>query len=393
MPELPEITLSRIYFKKTHQIKISFEYSNTIIAVLRKIKKAHWSQTLKSWYIKNNPENIKLLFSEFEDLTAINAKDVFDTSMPLHQYPDKRIRKLSKDNRQILNNFYKYLKGKRYSVSTVDTYTQLIADFIEYHNEKDIETLTNRDVELFIETIYIKRNYSISTQRQFISALKLFIVFYPNIAINDIKLSRPKKSKKLPVILSYQEMILLLQNTKNIKHRMILAILYSGGLRISELINLKIEHLHIQRHQILIKDAKGRKDRFVSIAKSILPLLENYLVTYKPRLYLIEGPKGGKYTSSSVRKFLHKSSRLAKINYIVTPHTLRHSYATHLLEQGVGLRHIQELLGHSRPETTMIYTHVARKDLLDIKSPLDNAVELLRKNQNQEQKFRISREN
>ena len=393
MPKLPEITLSRIYFKKTHQIKISFEYSNTIIAVLRKIKKAHWSQTLKSWYIKNNPENIKLLFSEFEDLTAINAKDVFDTSMPLHQYPDKRIRKLSKDNRQILNDFYKYLKGKRYSVSTVDTYTQLIADFIEYHNEKDTETLTNRDVELFIETIYIKRNYSISTQRQFISALKLFIVFYPKIEINEITLARPKKSKKLPVILSYQEMILLLQNTKNIKHRIILAILYSGGLRISELINLKIEHLHIQRHQILIKDAKGRKDRFVSIAKSILPLLENYLVTYKPKLYLIEGPKRGKYTASSVRKFLHKSSKLAKINYIVTPHTLRHSYATHLLEQGVGLRHIQELLGHSRPETTMIYTHVARKDLLDIKSPLDNAVELLRKNQNQEQKFRISREN
>ncbi|QCE40888.1 tyrosine-type recombinase/integrase [Psychroserpens sp. NJDZ02] len=393
MSKLPEITLSRIYFKKTHQIKISFKYNDQLKTILNAIPKAYWSQTLNSWYIKNNPENLKLLFSEFEDLTAINAKDVFDTSMPLHQYPDKRIRKISKDNRLILNNFYKYLKGKRYSVSTINTYTQLIADFIEYHNEKDTEALTNRDVELFIETIYIKRNYSISTQRQFISALKLFIVFYPRIQINEITLARPKKSKKLPVILSYQEMILLLQNTKNIKHRIILAILYSGGLRISELINLKIEHLHIQRHQILIKDAKGRKDRFVSIAKSILPLLENYLVTYKPKLYLIEGPKRGKYTASSVRKFLHKSSKLAKINYIVTPHTLRHSYATHLLEQGVGLRHIQELLGHSRPETTMIYTHVARKDLLDIKSPLDNAVELLRKNQNQEQKFHISRNN
>ncbi|WP_256935262.1 site-specific integrase [Olleya sp. HaHaR_3_96] len=213
MSKLPEVTLSRIYFKKTHQIKISFKYNNTIIAVLRKIPKTHWSQTLKSWYIKNNPENLKLLFSEFEDLTPINAKDVFDTSMPLHQYPDKRIRKLSKDNRLILNNFYKYLKEKRYSASTIDTYTQLIADFIEYHNEKNTETLINRDVELFIETIYIKRNYSISTQRQFISALKLFIVFYPRIEINEITLARPKKSKKLPVILSYQEMILLLQKT------------------------------------------------------------------------------------------------------------------------------------------------------------------------------------
>ncbi|WP_232735131.1 tyrosine-type recombinase/integrase [Olleya sp. Bg11-27] len=172
---------------------------------------------------------------------------------------------------------------------------------------------------------------------------------------------------------------------------MIIALLYSAGMRISELIHLKIEHLHIDRHQILIKNAKGRKDRFVSIAKSILPLLENYLLSYKPQIYLIEGQKGGKYSDSSIRQFLNKSCKLAQINFTVTPHTLRHTYATHLLEQGVGLRHIQELLGHSRPETTMIYTHVARKDLLDITSPLDNAVNQLRKNQNAEQKLRISR--
>ena len=393
MPEFPEITLSRIYFKKAHQIKISFEYNRRLIAVLQKLSIARWSRQLKSWHIINNLDNLNLLKEAFKDLTTINAQDLFDTSMPLHQYPDKRLRKLTKDNRLLLNNYYKYLKGKRYSASTLETYTQSVADFIEYNNDKEISTLTNRDVELFIETIYIKRNYSISTQRQFISALKLFIAFNPDILIDDIQLSRPKKSKKLPVILSYQEMILLLQSAANIKHRMILAILYSGGLRISELINLKIEHLHISRQQILIKDAKGRKDRYVTIAQSILPLLENYLVTYKPKLYLIEGQKGGKYTASSVRKFLHKYSKQAQIHYTVTPHTLRHSYATHLLEQGVGLRHIQELLGHSRPETTMIYTHVARKDLLDIKSPLDNAVELLRKNQNQEQNFRISRNN
>ncbi len=391
MNNLPLITLERKYHRKEHQIIINFKYDESLLAILRDVPMAKWSKSLKTWYILNTPENLKLIFKLFKGEANINAEAVFNKSMPMHQYPKKRIRNLTNTNRSLLNNFFKYLKGKRYSQSTIDTYTQQIADFIEYNNDKDTDALTNRDVELFIETIYIKRNYSISTQRQFISALKLFVVYYPNTLINDLQLARPNKSKKLPTILSYQEMIRLLQCTTNIKHRMALALLYSAGLRISELINLKIEHLHIDRNQILIKDAKGRKDRFVSIAKSIVPLLENYLITYKPELYFIEGKKGIRYTAGSIRKFLHKACKTAQIKYIVTPHTLRHSYATHLLEQGVGLRHIQELLGHSRPETTMIYTHVARKDLLDIQSPLDNAVAQLRKNQNHAQKVIISR--
>ena len=391
MNNLPIITLAPKYHRKEHQITLNFKYNESLIAILRDIPKATWSKNLKTWYIKNKPENLKLIFKLFKGEAYINADAIFNKDMPKHQYPKKRIRNLTDTNRSLLNNFYKYLKGKRYSQSTIDTYTQQIADFIEYNNDNDLEALTNRDVELFIESIYIKRNYSISTQRQFVSALKLFVLYYPQTLINDLQLARPNKSKKLPTVLSYQEMIRLLQCTTNIKHRMVLALLYSAGLRISELINLKIAHLHIDRNQILIKDAKGRKDRFVSIAKSILPLLENYLVSYEPKLYLIEGLKGNKYTAGSIRKFLHKACNTAQIKFRVTPHTLRHSYATHLLEQGVGLRHIQELLGHSRPETTMIYTHVARKDLLDIQSPLDSAVAQLRKNQNHAQKVIISR--
>ncbi|WP_232735132.1 site-specific integrase [Olleya sp. Bg11-27] len=197
MSKLPEITLSRIYFKKTHQIKISFKYNDQLKNILNAIPKAYWSQTLKSWYIKNNPENLKLIYTNFQEAATINAKDIYDNSMPLHQFPTKRIRNLTQDNRNVLNNFYKYLKGKRYSQSTIDTYTQLIADFIEYNNEKDTKALTNRDVELFIETIYIKRNYSVSTQRQFVSALKLFILYYPKTLINNLQLARPKKNKKI----------------------------------------------------------------------------------------------------------------------------------------------------------------------------------------------------
>ena len=186
-------------------------------------------------------------------------------------------------------------------------------------------------------------------------------------------------------------MISIIQCTKNLKHRAILTLTYSAGLRISELINLKLEHIHIYRKQLLIKRAKGRKDRYVTLADSFMPLLQNYLTTYKPEIYFAEGEKRKPYSASSVRKFLSRSCKVAHINRAVTPHTLRHSYATHLLESGVGLRHIQELLGHSRPETTMIYTHVARKDLMDIKSPLDYAVAQLSKNDKVEQKFLLSR--
>ena len=210
-----------------------------------------------------------------------------------------------------------------------------------------------------------------------VSSLTHFAYFYPACSINVEKISMPKKDKKLPVVLSIEEVLLLLQLTKNLKHRTVLAMLYGSGLRIGELINLKLSDFDFKRKQLHIKNAKGRKDRYTTIAESLFPLLKNYHNTYKPKIYFIENPKGGKYSPESIRAFLRKSTKAAGITKAVTPHTLRHSYATHMLEQGIDIRYIQELLGHSRPETTMIYTHVTRKDLQEIKSPLDNAIKKL----------------
>ena len=299
-------------------------------------------------------------------------------------------RQLSKPNRMILNGFFRFLQGKRYSKSTVNTYTYLIADLVEFYNDKTIGRLNNRDIEVFIEQIMLKKSFAISTHRQFISALKQFCTFYPSCKIEELKLIYPRKSKKLPIVLSQKEVINLLQVTKNLKHRAILALIYSAGLRISELINLELTQIHIDRKQLVIKYGKERKDRYIVLADSFLPLLKNYFITYQPKRYFAEGPKHQKYSASSIRKFLWRSCQQAKIYKHVTPHTLRHSYATHLLENGIGLRYIQELLGHSKPETTMIYTHVARKDLLDIQSPLDLAVSAIFNSQKGEQNFLIS---
>jgi site-specific recombinase XerD len=337
-----------------------------LIDLVRTIKGATWSKTLKAWYVKDSKENLNTITVLFKNIAAI------DTSKIVQKTLFKR--NLTEVQKKLLNSYYLFLKGKRYSKSTINTYTFFIADFINFHTKIPIEELTNRDVELFIETVFIERNYSISSQRQFISALKTFTVFCPQTKIDNLSLERPKKSRSLPNVLSQEEVLRIIQLTKNLKHRAIIVLLYSSGLRIGEVTRLLLKSIDVQRKQIKVEGGKGRKDRFVVLAASYLPLLQNYLTTFKPARYFIEGPIGKKYSESSIRKFLFKSVQKAGISKKVTPHTLRHSYATHLLENGVGLRHIQELLGHAKPETTMIYTHVAKKDLLDIQNtPIDQS--------------------
>jgi len=382
LEKLPKIFLEQKTHRKENQLLIQFSYHKKLIALVRSIKGSYWSKSLNTWYIKYSQENLQTILTIFRDITIV------DTSK-LHK-KELFTRNLTNEQKNLLNNFYLFLKGKRYSQSTIKTYTFFIADFINFYRKTPLNNLTNRAVELFIENVFITRNYSISTQRQFISALKIFIVFYPHTEINDLVLERPKKSRKLPSVLSQEEVLKIISSTQNLKHRAILVLIYSCGLRISELVNLELTDFHIQRKQLVIKNGKGRKDRYVSLADSFIPLLSNYYHSYKPKFYFVEGQKGGKYSTESVRQFLKKSCVKANIKKTVTPHTLRHSYATHLLENGVDIRYIQSLLGHAKPETTMIYTHVRRKDLMEIQNPLDIALQKLKKEDKTNNKLVLS---
>jgi len=372
MEKIPTIFLEQKVHRKSKQLLIQFKYHQKLIDIIKTVNGVRWSTSLKSWYLKDTPKNLALIVTLFEGITKVDTNKI--SSKKVFQ------RNLTEAQKTLLNSFYLYLKGKRYSQSTLNTYTFFVADFINFHTKIALEDLTNRNVEEFIETVFLERNYSISSQRQFISAIKIFIVFYPETKINNLHLERPKKSRQLPNVLSQEEVIEVIRVTKNLKHRAIIALIYSCGLRISELIKLELKNIDINRRQLFIQNGKGRKDRYVILADSLLPLLQNYFSTYNPTCYFVEGGICKPYSESSIRKFLHKSTKLASIQKNVTPHTLRHSYATHLLENGIGLRHIQELLGHERPETTMIYTHVAKKDLLEIKSPLDTILMNLEKN-------------
>lgn len=369
----PTLVLKRVQHRKKTRLLLLFTYNDTIKKKIKNIDGYTWSQTLKGWYTIFNEENIAFIKQFLKKDVAFRLDHtMYNDDLKISE-PRKK-RELTTDNNEALHSYQKYLRGKCYSQSTIKTYGTFIADFLNYIKSTPFAELTNRHVEKFIEDVFIPRKYSISTHRQFISAIKLFKAFHPECKIEELNLKRPKRSKILPIILSKEEVVDLLRYTKNLKHRAVLAMIYSAGLRISELLNLRLMDIDIDRRQLTIKNSKGRKDRNIILAESFIPLMKNYLMSFEPQTYFVEGKPFQKYSAESVRSFLYRSCKIANISKKVTPHTLRHSYATHLLENGIDLRYIQELLGHAKPETTMIYTHVSKKDLLKIESPLDLAV-------------------
>ena len=169
-----------------------------------------------------------------------------------------------------------------------------------------------------------------------------------------------------------EEVAQLFEVTENLKHKCLLMVIYSAGLRVSEALNLKIKDIDSQRMQIQVRNAKGGKDRHSLLSESLLPLLREYFQLYQPKEYLFEGERGGAYSARSAQSVLRQAVSKTNIRKRVTLHTLRHSFATHLLEGGTDLRYIQTLLGHNSSKTTEIYTHVSTKALGEIKSPLDS---------------------
>ena len=387
--EMRNIYLRPLQHHKELQIGVFFQYNDEVKEHLRKLKDVKWSRTHQCFYLPFSLENKSRLFLHFRE------KDWFvDYSALPRQGEQKQEKEVvpAKYARagKLMAEYEEYLSGKRYSESTIKTYCNFALQFVEFQ-KKEPEELSMRDVERFVEKNIAGKSYSISSHRQCISALSHFFKLFRNEEIDPETLDRPGKSKYLPTVLSKEEVIDLLRATRNLKHRAILALIYSSGLRIGELLKLKLEDIDIDRRQVKVKMSKGRKDRYVVMAESFIPLLLNYVSTYRPETFFVEGQKGGNYTASAVRSFLKDSCARAGITKRITPHSLRHSYATHMLENGTDIRYIQVLLGHSRPETTMIYTHVAQKDLSKIRSPLDIAVRELKEQGKGDQNLRLSR--
>jgi len=364
-----KIALENIALHGTKKIAIRFKYNFLAKEYLKELKGVYWSNTFKVFYIDFTREHFKLLYNHLRvkkweiDFSNLN----FDE--PLY-HSDKlklKIPKKTTVTQYSISSFGNWMAQKRYSPSTINTYMSMLDLFFRYHTNKKIEEITEADIVVFNQEYILRNNYSATFQNQLINAIKLFFKKYNNTHLQLETLERPKKSRKLPEVMNINEVSALLQGVKNLKHKTLLSLIYAGGLRIGEALNITLKDIDSKRLMLHLKNAKGRKDRYVPLSVKILDLIRSYYKAYRPKIYLFEGKsKGDKYTQSSARSVFKKATAKAGINKIVTLHTLRHSYATHLLESGTDIRLIQELLGHKDPKTTMIYTHVSTKSLQNI---------------------------
>ncbi|MCL4135354.1 UNVERIFIED_CONTAM: hypothetical protein GTU68_024808 [Idotea baltica] len=351
---------------------LKFPYDEEIKNHLKLLEEVRWSQTLKCFYTKDSNNNRKLVyehirlkkwFVNYDTLkkqVILKKKDTYKLILP----------KLSDSLSLELVKYKKWLQQKRLSENTVNTYTEVTAFFLRYSILKKADCYTVKLIEQFNYDFIYRARKSVSYQNQCINGIKKFLL-YQNIKIDQLNIERPKKEKQLPAVLSIEEVRSLFNNLTNLKHKTLLILLYSGGLRIGEALNLKIEDIDSKRMLIHIKQAKGKKDRYTLLSDSFLKLLREYYLAYKPKFYLFEGQNREKYSNASAQAVLKKTLKRTKITKKITLHTLRHSFATHLLENGTDIRYIQELLGHSSPKTTMIYTHVSQTSLKNIKNPFD----------------------
>jgi integrase/recombinase XerD len=264
--------------------------------------------------------------------------------------------------------FKQEMKLRKFSSKTIQSYLHYITDILEY-SSKNPKTVTSDDIRRYLENM-ADRGLSASSLNIAYSAFKLYFErilcrrFFANIP-------RAKQPKKLPETLTKEEIHLILGTIQNVKHRLMLGLMYSSGLRISELINCKVKNLDFEGRLFHICQAKGAKDRTTIISEKLCPVLQKYLKTKNGNDYVFESDRGGKLTERTVQKVFSTALEKSGIKRPATCHSLRHSFATHLLEAGTSIRYIQELLGHAKLETTQIYTKVANNNLQTIKSPLD----------------------
>lgn len=263
----------------------------------------------------------------------------------------------------LIDKFRRELEIRNFSPRTVRSYMFAVEKFLKFPKNKGLNENAVKD---YIQTLLKKQNPS--TVSANLSAIEFF---FEKVLKQKIKISHPKRNKTLPVILTSEEIKRLIEVTQNIKHKLIIKILYGCGLRVSEVINLKKEDVNFNGGLIKIRIAKGRKDRFVKIPDSLKKELESYCNLHDEEI-LFPSSRGGKLTTATIRKIIKNSRRKAGIKKDIHPHSLRHSFATHLLEQGTDLRIIQKLLGHSDIKTTQIYLSVSNQLIKNIKSPLDS---------------------
>ncbi|MGA9213248.1 tyrosine-type recombinase/integrase [Kaistella sp.] len=324
-----------------------------LIKMLKSVTKPRWSNTEKKWYIADNQFNRELFGLEIK----IIGKDA--------------LLKVQPNNQKALQNFINQLKLRALSQNTIKTYVNEFAQLLYILKDFPVENLTEERLKSYFLYCINEQNISENHLHSRINAIKFYFekVLHKEKMFFDIP--RPKKPLLLPKALNTTEIQKILQKTENPKHKLILQLCYGMGLRVSEIVNLKIEDIDSKTMQVLIQQGKGKKDRYVNLPESILQDLRMYYKEFHPKEYLFQGQYGGKYSVRSAQAVFKNAMKKAGIFKTVGIHSLRHSFATHLLEYGTDIFLIQKLLGHNDIKTTLTYTHVANQLINKVKSPLD----------------------
>ena len=348
-------------------LKLFFSYTKAVLAEIKKIPLSTWNPHENCWKVPYS----EAFLSEIKKIAHDNSLDVIFKEEIRSKVKARTSRHDIENYRECPAEYIAKLKELRYSKNTLDTYKHMFEEFINYYSETEIPEITDTMIIDFLRYLVNERNISGSYQNQSINSIKFY---YERVMGGQRKIytiDRPRKEKLLPEVLSEEEIVNILNATVNLKHKAILMTIYSAGLRISELINLKIKDIDSGRMQIRVEQAKGKKDRYTLLGEKTLEVLRKYVSEYKPKIWLFEGAKGEKYSTSSIQANLKIAVDKVGLKKRITVHTLRHSFATHLLEAGTDIRYIQSLLGHSSGKTTEIYTHITTKGFEQIKSPLD----------------------
>jgi len=333
------------------RIIVSFPYNPIYISKVKTISGYRWHSEEKYWSFPLDKETL-------EKIMVIFNGEKIDIDPSLLSF------------RGEFEDLRRELVSRKYSAKTIKAYVYYNRDFLRFIKKNSTE-VTNGDIKDYLVYLAEEKEVSTSSLNIAINALKFY---YGEVLKRDFMydIKRPKKDKKLPVVLSGEEVSRILSSVDNIKHRALLMLIYSAGLRVSEVIRLKIEDLDAQRKMIHVRGAKGRKDRYILLSDVAMKTLKLYIDSYRPRIWLFPSKDANSHvTTRTVQRIFEDACKDAGINKDVSVHSLRHSFVTHLLESGVDLRYIQELLGHKSSKTTEMYTHVSNRELGKIKNTLD----------------------
>lgn len=372
---LKTITLKHFFINNEKQIGLEFIPNKTINVFVKSLPNIKWSAKFGIAYIKNTPNNIATIFKVFKGIAWVNGSHFFPkTKSKLNNTPvtvnDFRKRKPILNYRTCPESYLQKLELKQYAINTAKTYIQLFEKFINHYKHLELSAIDENDIRQYMQHL-VQNGKSHSYINQMINSIKFYYEVVLQMPNRFYSIERPRTQEMLPKVISLEEVQSIIKNTNNIKHKCIVSLLYSAGLRRGELLNLKLEDIDGKRMVIIVKNGKGNKDRLTILSESVLIDLRIYFKAWKPKTYLFEGKPGEQYSGSSISKIIYNACTKARIRKKVTPHMLRHSFATHLLENGTDLRYIQVLLGHNSTRTTEIYTQVAINNIKTIKSPIE----------------------